>query len=225
MTAVTSVLTDVTESITLIAGRDTVAIAVLSPLAKPVTGVSATSTDCAIVTRDAMIPASASFPSKDCNIAEAFPLASVTAEVEVTPLPKIPLESTAKLTLIPLTGFPQPSLTVAVTFPLAVVNVMFLAVVATASLTVKVAVCVNPPPTTVTVASPGLVPIAVNSCPLPIITVFKSPVNGRTVGAEVLRTTPSDAVTTSATPEIEVPEAFFNDVAKVTADAVPAVVA
>ena len=37
------------------------------------------------------------------------------ADVEEVPFPKIPLLSDAKLTVTPATGFPQPSLTVAVT--------------------------------------------------------------------------------------------------------------
>ena len=41
----------------------------------------------------------------------------MTADVEEVPFPKIPLLSEANETVTPATGFPQPSLTVAVTRP------------------------------------------------------------------------------------------------------------
>jgi len=83
---------------------------------------------------------------------------SVSADVEEVPFPKIPLLSDAKLTVIPATWFPQPSLTVAVTRPAAAVALKIRAVPAIAAETVNVAVAVKPPPVAVIVATPGLVP-------------------------------------------------------------------
>ena len=79
------------------------------------------------------------------------------ADVEEVPFPKIPLLSDAKLTVTPATGFPQPSLTVAVTRPAAEAALKIRAVPAIASVTVNVVVAVKPPPVAVIVATPGFV--------------------------------------------------------------------
>ena len=76
------------------------------------------------------------------------------ADVEEVPFPKIPLLSDAKLTVMPATGFPQPSLTVAVTRPAAAAAHKIRAVPAIAAETVNVAVAVKPPPVAVIVATP-----------------------------------------------------------------------